>query len=235
MDRKSDFQRGFWSGLPIGLGYLSVSFAFGIMAVSYGFQWWEAVVISITNLTSAGQFAGISLMTAPGYYLSMLLSQLTINVRYSFMSVSLSQKLSERFKGWLRWFFAYFITDEIFAVAVAEEEVTPKFFAGLTILPYIGWGLGTFLGAILGNVLPVDVMNALSMALYSMFIAIVIPEMKANRPVLFVVCLAVFLSCLFYYVPILKGVSSGIRISVCAILTAAAGAVLFPRAETETE
>jgi 4-azaleucine resistance transporter AzlC len=112
-----DFKRGLKVGIPIGLGYLSVSFTFGIIAISYGFTWWEAVLISMTTVTSAGQFAGIGIMTAPGYYLSMLISQLTINVRYSFMSVSLSQKLEDKFRGIKRWLLGFFMTDEIFAVA----------------------------------------------------------------------------------------------------------------------
>ena len=175
-----DFIKGLKGGIPIGLGYLSVSFAFGIMAVSLGFEWWQAVIISMTNLTSAGQLAGINIMINPALYFDMLLSQLTINVRYSFMSVSLSQKVTPQFTGLKRWILGFFMTDEIFAVASNEKEVSVKFFSGLTVFPYIGWTLGTLLGSVLGNVLPAIIMNALCLAIYGMFVAIVAPKAKGS-------------------------------------------------------
>lgn len=228
------FIRGLRSGIPIGIGYLSVSFSFGILAVSYGFSWWQALLVSMTTLTSAGQLAAIGIMVNPGQYIQMLVSQLTINVRYSFMSVSLSQKVSERFGGIKRWLFGFFMTDEIFAVASAQNSVEPEFFAGLTVAPYIGWTLGTLGGGLLGNVLPDSVMNALCIAIYGMFVAIIAPVVKASAKLLAVVALAVALSCAFYYLPLLNWVSDGISISVCAILSALFGAIAFPR-EVEDE
>lgn len=226
-----DFTKGLKSGIPIGLGYLSVSFAFGIMAISMGFEWWQAVLISMTNLTSAGQLAGIGIMVNPAQYIDMLLSQLTINVRYSFMSVSLSQKVTPQFCGIKRWIFGFFITDEIFAVAANEKEVSVKFFSGLTVFPYIGWALGTLLGSVLGNVLPAIIMNALCLAIYGMFVAIVAPKAKESLSLLLVVGVAITLSCLFYYLPILSSVSSGLAICICAILAAVFGALMFPKKE----
>ena len=225
--------RGVKAGIPIGLGYLSVSFTFGIMAVSYGFTWWQAVLISMTTVTSAGQFSGIGTMLQPGQYIEMLISQLTINVRYSFMAISLSQKTDEKFKGIWRWLFGFMMTDEIFAVASAEKEVHRSFFAGLMTTPYIGWTLGTLIGALLGNILPQRLMSALGLAIYGMFVAIVMPGMKESKAVLLVVLLAVGLSCLFYYVPVLSHISSGLAISICAIAAALAGAVFFPIKEDE--
>ena len=223
-----EFVRGLHAGIPIGLGYLSVSFTFGIMAVSYGFTWWQALVISMTTVTSAGQFAGIGVMLHPGHYIEMLLSQLTINVRYSFMSIYLSQRTDRRFRGLYRWLLGFFVTDEIFAVAVTEENVRRSFFAGLSAVPYLGWSAGTLIGALLGNVLPARLMSALSLAIYGMFVAIVVPEMKRKKEVIFVVLAAFAASCLFYYVPALSRVSSGLAISICAVVAAAVGAVLFP-------
>lgn len=229
-----NFLRGVRAGFAIGLGYLSVSFTFGIMAVSYGLHWWQAVLISMTTVTSAGQFAGIGIMLHPGQYMEMLISQLTINVRYSFMSISLSQKTDKHFRGIFRWLLGFMMTDEIFAVASQEKEVSRSFFAGLSVLPYLGWTAGTLLGALLGNVLPHRLMSALSLAIYGMFVAIVVPELKKARSIVFVVVLALVLSCLFYYVPVLSTVSSGLSISICAILAAVAGALLFPVKEEET-
>lgn len=223
----NSYIRGVKAGIPIGLGYLSVSFTFGIIAISYGFRWWQAVLISMVTVTSAGQFSGIGTMLHPGQYLEMLISQLTINIRYSFMSISLSQKVDEKFKGIWRWLFGFMMTDEIFAVSSAEKSVSRSFFAGLMTTPYLGWTLGTLAGALLGNVLPARLMSALGLAIYGMFVAIVMPGMKENKAVVIVVLLAVGLSSLFYYVPMLSQVSSGLAISICAIVAALAGAALF--------
>ncbi|MBQ4105457.1 MAG: AzlC family ABC transporter permease [Clostridia bacterium] len=226
-----DYNRGLKSGVPIGLGYLSVSFTFGILAVSYGFEWWQAVLISMTTLTSAGQLAGINIMLNPASYIEMLISQLTINVRYSFMSISLSQKTSPQFKGIRRWLFGFFMTDEIFAVAVSEKEVSTKFFAGLTVFPYIGWTLGTLLGAVLGNILPEMIMNALCLAIYGMFIAIVAPKAKESIKLFAVVMVSIALSFAFYYTPVINSLSSGLSICICAIVAAVFGALTFPKKE----
>lgn len=231
----NSYVRGLKAGIPIGLGYLSVSFTFGIMAVSYGLSWWQALLISMATVTSAGQFAGIGVMLYPGQYLEMLISQLTINVRYSFMSISLSQKTDAKFKGIYRWLFGFMMTDEIFAVASAEKEVSRSFFAGLATIPYIGWSTGTLIGALLGNVLPQRLMSALSLAIYGMFVAIVTPGLKEGKSVVVVVLLALFLSSLFYYVPFLAQVSSGLSISICAIAAALIGAALFPVKEAEND
>ena len=228
------FIRGLRSGVPIGIGYLSVSFTFGILAVSYGFQWWQAVIISMITLTSAGQLAGIGIMVSPGQYIEMLVSQLTINIRYSFMSVSLSQKTTPEFKGIWRWLFGFFITDEIFAVASAQNEVSREFFAGLTVAPYFGWALGTLFGSIMGNILPKSIMDALCIAIYGMFIAIIAPPAKKSLKLLTVAAIAAGLSCLFYYLPMLSSVSGGLSVSICAVAAAVIGAVAFPK-EAEDE
>lgn len=231
MKIKNSFLRGLKSGIPIGLGYLSVSFTFGIMAISLGFEWWQAVLISMTTVTSAGQLSGITIMVNPGQYIEMLISQLTINIRYSFMAVSLSQKADSKFKGIFRWLLGFFITDEIFAVAINEENVTRSFFSGLAVIPYLGWTLGTLAGALLGNILPDSVMSALCIAIYGMFVAIIAPKATKEKPLLAVVAVALVLSCMFYYLPVLKDISSGISVSVCAVAAAIVGALIFPKKE----
>lgn len=223
-----NYKRGLAAGIPIALGYMSVSFTFGIMAVSYGLAWWQALIISMTTVTSAGQFAGIGIMIHPGQYFQMLISQITINIRYSFMSISVGQKADSRFRGLSRWILGFMMTDEIFAVATQEKSVSRSFFAGLATLPYIGWALGTLFGAILGSILPERLMSALSLAIYGMFVAIVVPEMKKSRPVVLVVILAILLSCMFYYVPFLSTISSGITITVVAVAAAVIASLLFP-------
>ncbi len=230
-----DFKRGLAAGIPIGLGYLSVSFAFGIMAISLGFEWWQAVIVSMTTLTSAGQLAGVGIMVNPAHYIDMLISQLTINVRYSFMSVSLSQKTTPQFKGLKRWILGFFMTDEIFAVASGEKSVSASYFAGLTVFPYLGWTLGTLLGSLLGNVIPQILMNSLCIAIYGMFVAIVAPDTKKSFKLFLVVLLAVVLSCAFYYLPVLSVLSSGLSVSICAVAAAVFGALLFPLKEGDAD
>lgn len=231
----TNLKRGIRAGIPIGLGYISVSFTFGIMAVSYGLSWWQATLISMTTVTSAGQFAGIGIMVHPSQYIQMLISQITINIRYSFMSISLSQKADAGFRGIWRWLLGFMMTDEIFAVASQETSVSRSFFTGLSLLPYLGWSCGTLLGALLGSILPERLLSALSIAIYGMFVAIVVPEMKNSRPVLFVVALALVCSCAFYYIPALAKISSGITITVCAVFAAAVGAILYPIKEEADE
>lgn len=230
----NDFKRGLKAGIPIALGYLSVSFTFGIAALGAGLSWQQATLISMLTLTSAGQFSGIRTMMVPGQYLTMVVSQLTINIRYSFMSISLSQKTDAKFKGIYRWLLGFFMTDEIFAVASTEKEVKRSFFFGLSILPLAGWTFGTLAGALLGNVLPHNVLSALGLAIYGMFVAIVIPEMKKGKNVCIVVLAAVALSCCFCLIPGLSSIPSGLSVSICAVAAAILGALLFPVKEEDT-
>lgn len=229
MKKYKDLWEGIKSGIPIGLGYLSVSFAFGIMSIESGLYWWQALLISMTTLTSAGQLAGIGIMVFPHMYIEMLVNQLTINVRYAFMSISLSQKTDLRFKGVFKWLLGFFVTDEIFGVAVSKNCVTRSFFLGLGIVPYLGWVIGTLIGALLGQIFPDIVMNALSIAMYGMFIAIILPPCKSDIKTMVVVLIAAILSSLIYFVPILNGFFGALAISVSAVISALIGAIVFPR------
>ncbi len=225
----SSFRKGLTDGLPIGLGYLAVSFSFGILAVAGGLNVWQATLISMTNLTSAGQFAGLTIMLSGGSIIEMIISQIVINLRYSLMSISMSQHIDESMNLPRKLFFGEFHTDEIFAVGMGRpEKLGHKYFLGVIIAPYIGWSLGTFLGAVCGEILPAMVTNALGVALYGMFIAIIIPPMKHSWKVSIVVALAVVLSLCFAYVPFLKNVSAGFAIIICAVTASVFGAIVFP-------
>lgn len=225
----SDLKRGIKDGIPIALGYLSVSFGFGIMAVNSGISVLAAVIISLTNLTSAGQVAGISVIAAGGTYIEMALTQLIINLRYALMSLSLSQKLDKKFTSLSRLAVSFGITDEIFAVASGHPgEVSKKYMAGLISLPLIGWTLGTFLGGAAGEILPQRLNAALGIAIYGMFIAIFVPAAKKAKGVLAVVVFAVVLSCCLKYIPIFSGVSQGFAIIICATTASLLGAIIFP-------
>lgn len=230
----SEFKIGLKDSVPIAIGYLSVSFSFGIVALKGGLTVFQAVLTSITNITSAGQFAGLGIMAAGGTILEMCLTQFIINLRYALMSLSLSQKLSKEVKFWHRLIIAFANTDEVFAVAMMHnKELTIKYMLGLQIPPVLGWTAGTALGAIACNLLPVSLTSALGIALYGMFAAIVIPEAKKSRPVMIVVITALVLSCIIYYAPVLSGISSGIAIIICTVAASLIGAWLFPVDEKE--
>lgn len=230
--RKADFIRGLRHGVPIALGYLSVSFAFGMKAVGDGLSWLQAVLISATNLTSAGQMAGLPLMTGGAGLTEMALTQLTINLRYGLMSLSLGRKLDGSMGTVQRLIFSFANTDEIFAVASSQPGTVGKsYLYGLMLTPFAGWTLGTLLGGVAGTLLPPFVRSALGIAIYGMFLAIILPPAREHRPVRFVVILAVALSLCFRYVPGLNQVSSGFAIILCAVLAASAGAAVFPGRE----
>ncbi len=226
---QSSFRRGLLDGLPIGLGYLSVSFAFGIFAVNSGLTAAEASLISMTCLTSAGQLAAVPIMTGGGSLMELIVSQIVINLRYSLMSISLSQKLDTNVRGVDRFAIAFFNTDEIFAVASSQPgQVGRAYLYGLGVLPWIGWAGGTVFGALAGNVLPVVVTAALGVAIYGMFIAIVVPVARQERPVAACVVIAVALSCAFELIPALENVPGGFTVILCATAASAVMAVLAP-------
>ena len=227
--KQTSFARGVRRGLPVGVGYFSVSFGFGAMAASLGIKALDAALISVSNLTSAGQFAGLTLIVAAASLWEIVLTQLVINSRYALMSLALSQKLGKEVGILGRLAIAFINTDEIFALAMAEPgHLTTPFMMGLGSLPILGWTSGTLLGALAGSVLPLHIRTALGVMLYGMFIAIVVPPAKQEKPVLLTVILAMVLSCLFAWVPGLKAVSAGISIVVCTVAAAAVCAWLFP-------
>lgn len=226
---KGEFSKGFSSGVPIGLGYLSVSFTFGMLAVSKGVPVLSTLVVSMSNLTSAGQVAGLVIMAAGGSLVELALCQLVINLRYALMSLTISQKLSDEVKLSDRFFIAFGMTDEIFAVMAARKEpITKAFFAGLLVLPYIGWSLGTLLGSVFGNLLPSNITTVLGIALYGMFLAIIIPPAKHNTSVLTAVLIAAGISCIIYFVPWFSFISSGTSVIICAVVASVICAAVFP-------
>lgn len=226
---KKDFQHGLRDGIPIALGYFSVSFSFGILALGGGLSVFQAALTSLSNVTSAGQFAGLQIIIAGGTLLEIAATQFIINLRYALMSLSLSQKLSPDIRLWQRFVIAFANTDEIFAVAMGHtKDLTFPYMAGLQILPILGWTAGTAVGAAAGSMLPASVNNALSVALYGMFIAIVVPAARKARPVLIVAVLAALLSSVLYYVPAFSEISTGTSIIICTVAASAAGALLFP-------
>lgn len=231
---KKDFIKGMRHGIPIMLGYLSVSFGFGINAVALGLTVLQTVGISLTNLTSAGQAAGVTVIAASGTLLEMALCQLVINLRYSLMGFALSQRLSPSFTLPHRLLASFGITDEIFAVSSAQPEpLTPFYMYGIEIVSIFGWTLGTALGALGGTMLPVRVTAALGLMLYGMFIAIIIPPAKKDLRVLTVILLSAALSVVVKF--FLTFISDGFAVILCALISSVIGALIFPRKTGEKE
>ena len=222
----NEFIRGIKRGFPICLGYIPVSFTFGLIAVKMGFTPAQATLISLTNMASAGQFAGIRLIEGGAPYIELVITTLVINLRYFLMSLSLSQKVNPEMPFYKRAVMAYCITDEVFALASMEpEDVSFPFFGGLMLTPILGWTSGTLLGAIASNLLSPMMQGCMGIALYCMFIAIIIPPARKSRKVALSVVVAAALSCIFKYVPGITALSKvgggGWAIITAAILGAA--------------
>lgn len=226
---KSPFLDGVLSGLPIGLGYFPVSFTFGIMAFSGGMSPLLTILMSLTNLTSAGQFAGTKLVFSSASLLTIALATIVINLRYMLMSISISQKLDQNVGFFKRLIFGFGITDEVFAIAVIRgEPLTFRFMTGLMILPIAGWTLGTAAGAYLTDLLPQSLQAAMGIALYAMFVAIIIPPAKQEKSLFAAILLSVGLSCLLNYLPVFRFISSSIKPLICAIVAAVTMALIHP-------
>lgn len=226
------FFRGLRDGIPIALGYFSVSFGFGIFCINLGLSVLAAAGISLTNLTSAGQVAGVGIIAAGGTLIEMVMTQLVINLRYSLFAISLSQKLDSSFTTPHRIAASFGITDEIFAVTYAQKgKVKPAYMYGVILISALGWVGGTALGAAMGQILPEMVSSAMGIMLYCMFLAIFVPPARKDRGVLMAVIVAALCSILFNTV--LTFVSGGFAVIISALVSAALCALLFPVAEEE--
>lgn len=229
MNHRTSFQQGMKDAVPIALGYIAVSFTFGIMAKNAGLTSFQAVLMSLTNLTSAGQFAGLGIISASLSYAEMAFTQLVINLRYCLMSCALSQKLEQNAPFFHRFFVAYGNTDEIFGIcSLHKGRLDPFYTYGAICAASPGWAFGTFLGIVSGSILPERILNALGVALYGMFIAVILPPAKNNRIIAGVVLISMAASLLFALIPVLNLISSGFRIIILTLLIAGAAAFLFP-------
>ncbi len=228
----NEFRKGIKDGLPICLGYISVSFAFGLAATAGGLSKLYTLLISMTNLTSAGQFAGIEIIRENGGLFELAFASVIINLRYLLMSLSLSQKVDPEISTAKRLIMSFGITDEVFAVSMQQKgKIGFKYFFGLITLPFLGWSAGTFLGAFAGDILPDGIRLALGMAIYAMFIAIIVPPAKKSRNVLYVILIAILVSSFISLTPVLSAVSGGWRIIISCLVAAGIGAALYPEKE----
>lgn len=236
MNEKNEFLDGLRGGLAIGLGYIPVSFTYGFMAVQGGMPVWMAVLMSFTNLTSAGQFAGTQLIFAGTGYFELSLTVLIINLRYALMSLSISQRISRKMGTVKRLLFSFGITDETFVVAsLRKGELTFPYLMGLITLPIVGWSFGTWLGASITGLLTPAMQSAMGIGLYAMFIALIVPPARESRSALIIILIAVATGLILRYVPIFHFISSGFRIILATFAGAGIGAVLFPKYDADSE
>ena len=229
-----EFSNGLRDGIPICLGYVSVAFTFGLMCTENGLPFWIAVLISLTNLTSAGQFAGTALIIAGGGLLEIGITTFVINLRYMLMSLSISQKVDAKLSVPKRMAMSFGVTDEIFGVSMQKKgNITFAYFMGLMMLPILGWSGGTLVGAVAVSLLPDMVRSALGIAIYGMFLAIIIPPARTERAIAWVIAIAGLISCVLYYVPLFNSISGGWMIIICAVVTSSIAAILWPVPDEE--
>lgn len=229
-DAKPTYLTGLKHGVPTALGYFVVSFTFGMIAHLGGLSAFYALLISMTSLTSAGQFAGLNILFAGGGFTELTIAMIVINSRYSLMATAMSQKLAQGTTLLQKALMSIFITDENFAVAMVEvEQITWQYYLGVATLPYLGWSLGTLLGALVDNLLSPPMQNAASIALYCMFIALFIPPAKEETPIRQVIIVTLIISVFFYYMPLFTFMSTGYKIMLAAILGSIYGAIRFPQ------
>ena len=226
---RTEFIQGLRDGLPIGLGYFAVAFTLGIAARRAGLTAFQAGLASFLTNASAGEAAGFTVIAEGGSYLTMAIMILVANARYLLMSTALTQKLRPETSILNRLIIGYDVTDEIFGVSIARPGwLCPFYSYGVFVLPLIGWSSGTYLGVMMGNLLPANLVSALSVGLYGMFIAIIIPPARKERVIAVLVALSMLLSYACARLPVVSGLSSGTRIILLTVLIAAGAALLRP-------
>lgn len=230
------FQEGIRDGIPIGLGYLAVSFSLGVAAKNAGLNALQGFLVSFLNLASAGEYAGFTVIAANGPYVEIMLMTLIANARYLLMSCALSQRFSPKTALIHRLFIGYAITDEIFGVTISRPEMLqPAYNYGVMALPILLWSVGTSLGVIAGNLLPLRAVSALSVALYGMFLAVIIPPARKNKVVAVLILISFALSFAMAKLPLVSTLSGGTRTIILTVLIAGLAALLFPVPQQDEE
>lgn len=231
---RSDFSKGVYNGLPIALGYIPLAFSFGTIAIKGGYDFLVPTIMSMLSFTGAGQMAGIQMMIEAASILSIFLVNLVINARYLVMCLSMNNHINQKLSFWQKLFVAFGMTDENFTIAsLYTGKLTFGFFAGLILTSFSGWVLGTLVGALLMQVMPPIIQEALSITIYAMFCGLLLPSVKKHKSVAVITAISVSISCMFWFVPLLKSLPAGINIIVPTVLAAAIGALLFPIKDKE--
>lgn len=223
------FTSGAKDAIPVFLGYLTVAVTFGVISAGKGLPSWCPVFMSMTCVSGTGQFVGMDLLSVASSVAEIVSAVIVINARYFLMGFSLAQKLPPEIKFWQRFIIAFGNTDENFAIAMSPDK-TPDFayFLGLMFSSYSGWVGGTIIGALLGDVIPASLMGAMGVALYAMYIAIIVPPAIKSKPIITVIAVSVIISCIIKFVPVFSALGSGWSVIISGVAASALGAVLFP-------
>lgn len=230
------FSKGVRNGIPISLGYFAVSFTLGIAARNAGLTAFEAMLTSFLNNASAGEFVGFTLIAANATYLEMAVMQVIANARYLLMSCALSQKLAPDTGFVHRLIIGYDLTDEIFGVSISTPgKLNPFYTYGMIVIAVPGWSFGTYLGVLMGNILPANITSALSVGLYGMFLAVIIPPARKNKIIAGLIIISMAASFIFSKALLFASLSSGVRTILLTVLIAGIAAVLFPVKEAPDE
>lgn len=230
------FLKGMRDGIPISLGYFAVAFTLGIAAKNAGFTAFQAMLASFFNNASAGEFAAFTLIAAGASYLEVAVMELVANARYLLMSCALSQKLSADTSILHRLLISYDVTDEIFGVSISVPgKLNPFYTYGIILVAVPGWAVGTYIGVLMGNILPVRLVRALSVGLYGMFLAVIIPPARKSKILAGVIMISMALSFAFTRIPLIADMSAGTRTILLTVLIASGAALLFPVKEKNQE
>lgn len=233
-ENKQWYIKGLRDGVPIALGYFAVAFTLGIVAKSAGLTAFQAGLAALLTNASAGGYAGFTLISAGAGYFELALTELIVNARYLLMSCSLSQKLPPETSVLHRMLVAFDVTDEIFGISVSVDGPLNQFYNyGAMSVSIPGWALGTVFGVLMGNVLPESLVSALSVGLYGMFLAIIIPPSRKNKVIAGLVCISMILSFAFSKLPLLSSISSGMRVIILTVVISLTAAILFPVKEEQ--
>lgn len=228
-ENKKEWIEGFRDGIPIGLGYFAVAFSLGILAKDAGMNAFQGFMASILTIASAGEYVGFTMMAEHASYFSLAFAIFMTNARYILMSCALSQHFAPETSYRHRFLVALGVTDEIFGISIARKGwLNPYYNYGAILASVPLWAVGTSLGIIAGNLLPVRIVSALSVALYGMFLAIIIPPSKESRVIGGLVVICFVASYLFGIMPVVSKISSGHRTILLTVVIASAAAILFP-------
>lgn len=236
LDNKTWFQKGVKDGIPIALGYFAVSFTLGITAKNAGLTALQAMLASFTLNASAGEFAGFTLIAAGASYLEVAIMEFVANARYLLMSCALSQKIPSDTPLLHRLIIGYDVTDEIFGISIAVPgKLNPFYTFGAIAIAVPGWSIGTYWGVVMGNILPANIVSALSVGLYGMFIAIIIPPARKSKIIAGIVAVSMAASFAFAKLPLVSNISSGVRTILLTVVISALAAYFFPVKEESSD
>lgn len=236
MDNLKWYKNGIRDGIPIALGYFAVCFTLGIVAAKAGLTAFQALLATGLTNASAGGAAGFEIIAESSGYFAMAISQLIVNARYLLMSASLSQKLSPKTSLLHRALVAFDVTDEIFGISISVKgDLNPYYNYGAMTVAIPGWCLGAFCGVIMGEVLPASIVSALSVGLYGMFLAIIIPPARKNKVIALLVIVSMAFSFAFSKIPVICDISSGMRVIILTVVISLAAAIIFPREDEADE